>query len=280
MKTVYLNKRFIPLNKAKISVLDRGFLYGDGVFETMRSRAGVVERLDEHIRRLFSSLEAMDIRINMSRSGLKSLTYKTLRKNKINEAYIKVVVARGIGKGLLEPSGRAVPTVLIYVEKLKKAPPEIYEKGIKICVSSVRNNEQSFKSGKKTLNYLDNIASRLEARRKGFADAVLLNVKGFVSEATSSNIFIVKRGKLFTPCKKCGILPGITRGEVVRAAGKNLKLKVKEVFMKTSRLYTADEVFLTNSLAGIIPVVVIGKRRIGSGVPGPITKKLMREVNW
>lgn len=275
MRVAYLNNRFVPLDKAKISVLDRGFQYGDGVFETMRSYKGVVFRLEKHIERLFKALKALGIRPKIKPPEIQKIIYKLLEKNKLRNAYIKVVITRGKSQGLLIPSGKTEPTVAIYALAYKKLPRNVYEKGLKVFLSKSRYNEKSKIAGKKTLNYLDNVLCRYEAKEKGFDDAILLNIKGFISEATSSNIFLVKRNKLLTPCPESGVLPGITRKEVIHLAKRFLKHKVIEDFIKRDALYSAQEIFLTNSLVEIMPVVKIDKYIVGDGKPGPVTKKLI-----
>ena len=257
MRVAYLNGRFVPLRKAKISILDRGFMFGDGVFETMRAYAGGVFRLEKHLKRLSKSLKSLGIRAKVN----KNLIYKLLKKNKLKNAYIKIIVTRGENQR---------PTVAIYALPYKPTA----KKRVRVLISGQRSNETSPVSGKKTLNYLQNFLCRDEAREKGYDDALLLNTKGFISEATTSNIFLVKAKKIYTPALGCGILPGITREEVMRLAAKNLNKKVRETFIKPKALAGADEVFLTNSLVEILPVVKIGGKTVGNGKPGPITKKL------
>lgn len=272
---IYLNTRFVPLDKAKISILDRGFLYGDGVFETMRSYGGVVFRLEEHIERLSRSLKTLHIRPRVSKSKIQKIVYRLLDRNRLKNAYIKIIVTRGRSTGLLAPSPKTRPTLVIYAMPYKKFTKDIYQKGIRVSLSKSRYNEKSKLAGNKTLNYLDNILYRYDAGRKNFDDAILANTKGFISEASSSNIFLVKGKKVVTPCLESGCLPGITRQEIIRLAGKFLKNKVCETFIRTNTLYSADEIFLTNSLAEIVPVVKVDNRVVGDGKPGPLTKRLM-----
>lgn len=280
MSTAYLNNRLVPLDKAKISILDRGFLYGDGVFETMRSYKGVVFRIEKHIERLFKSLKTLRIRPEINKSRMQKIVYNLLERNGFSasggkDAYIKIAVTRGKSVGLLIPSGKTRASLAIYALPYKPLPKNIYKKGIKVFLSGARSNERCPITGHKTLNYLSNVLCRYDARKKGFDDAVLINTKGFVSEASSSNIFLVKGKNISTPCLESGILPGITRAEVIRLARKFLKNKVSEMFIKANGLYGADEVFLTNSLAEIIPVVKVDNRIVGRGKPGPVTKKIM-----
>lgn len=282
MKIAYLNKKFIPLDKAKVSMLDRGLLYGDGVFETMRAYNGIVFRLEKHLERLFKSLKAFYIQPKPTKLKIRKIVYTLLKKNKLKDAYMKIIVTRGknhlatASVATWRPTRSpkvALSTVAIYTLPYKPLPRNVYERGIKIGISSSILNEKSKITSHKTLNYLQNVLCRDEARKKGFADVVLINTKGSISEATSSNIFLVKRKRLFTPCLKSGTLPGIIRAEIIR-----ISKNTKEIFIKTKDLYKADEIFLTNSLSEIVPVVKINNRPIGKGKPGPVTKKLMESL--
>jgi len=261
MKIAYLGKKFVPLNKAKIPITDRGFLYGDGVFETMRAYDGAVFRLEKHTERLFNSLKALHIRPPIAKTKIEKIVYQLLRKNRLKNAYTKVIVTRE-------------SKIAIYVLPVKSIPEKTYKKGIKVIVSTHRLNEKSGLAGHKTLNYLQNMLCRGEAEKKDAREAILLNTNGFVSEAASSNIFIVKEKKIFTPHLFCGILPGITREEVISLAKRFLKKKVNETYIRPRALYGADEIFLTNSLVEVLPVVKVGKYIVGEGTPGPVTKEL------
>jgi len=274
MKIAYLNKKFIPLDRARVSALDRGFLYGDGAFETMRSYEGCIFRLEEHVERLFNTLKALHIRPGISKLKMQKTACNLLKKNKLKNAYIKIIVTRGEAKGLLTPSGNSRPTHCIYALPHKPLPRNVYERGIKIFISGGRVDEKSPVAGKKTLNYLANILCRHEAEKRGFDDTLLVNTGGFVTEASSSNVFLVKGKKLYTPCLKSGILPGITRKEIICLVGKFLKRKISEGFVKKGDLYKADEIFLTNSLTEIVPVVRINHTVVGNGKPGLVTGEI------
>ena len=274
MSIAYLNNTFIPLDKAKISILDRGFLYGDGVFETMRAYEGVVFRLEKHIERLFKSLKALRIRLEAEPSKIQKIVYKLLDKNGLKGAYVKIIVTRGKSSGLLIPPEIHRATLAVYALPYKGHPAKIYKRGIKVFLAESRCNEKSRIAGKKTLNYLDNILRRYEAKKRRFDDAIFMNTESFVSEATSSNIFLVKGKELSTPSLESGCLPGITRDEVIHLAKRFLRHEVNKGFIKPGALYGADEIFLTNSLAEIIPIVRVDKHVIGKGTPGPVTEKL------
>ena len=244
----YLNKKFLPLYRATLPVTDRGLMYGEGVFETMRAYNGVVFLFGKHLARLFRSLKALGIKTKASKMEIGKAVYKLLRKNELKDAYVKIIVT---------PS-----TLAIYT--LPYLPPK--KEGVNLCISTSTLNEKSGIAGHKTLNYLNNLLSRREAERKGCYDAILLNTRGHIAETSSANIFLVKNKKIYTPPKKTGILPGVTREEVIRLARKDLKIPVKETFMGKSALYDADEIFVTNSLVEVLPVV--GE--------GPITGNLRR----
>lgn len=265
MRTAYTNGKFVYLRKAGVSILDRGFQYGDGVFETMRSYGGTVFRLEKHITRLFRSLKALHIRPKISKSEIQKIVYNLLKKNKLKDAYVKIIITRGTN---------AQPTVAIYVLPYTPPPESVYKRGVKLYISGITLSNKSKVAGHKTLNYLNNLLCRYEAKSKGCYEALLTGPGGYVSEASSSNIFLVKGEKIYTPGVKSGILPGITREEVIYLAGKYLKKKVSEDYINISALYKAGEVFLTNSLAEIVPVVQIGKNIVGSGKPGPVTKRI------
>jgi len=277
MRLAYLNKKLIPLHKANIPILDRGFLYGDGVFETMRSYNGTVFRPEKHTARLFKSLEALGIRPNVSKREIEKKVYSLLKKNRLSgDAYIKIIMTRGRANGLLLPRPRkSRPTIVIYALAYKAPSRAVYEKGIRVSIFRTECSRNYRITKHKTLNYLPNVLWRYEAKRKGSTDAILINADGLVMEATSSNIFLIRGKKIYTPSLRCGILPGITREEVILLAEKALKIKVRQIFMKEKILYGADEIFLTNSLAEIVPVAKVNRHTVGSGAPGAATKRLM-----
>ena len=271
MQVAFLNGKFVPLVNAKVSILDRGFLYGDGVFETMRSYSGKVFQLERHIDRLLISLKILRIKIPYTKNKLCLLVDRALRLNKLNNAYIKLLVTRGVTPGGIDIPKTTKPTLLIYVSPLGGIAEGIYKKGIKINFACVDKNEKSFIARIKSLNYLDNILARAEARDGGFDEAVFVNAKGNVAEATTSNIFMVKRSTLITPPLRAGLLPGITRQVVIQIIKKYFRNKICEKNIKPDDLFNADEIFLTNSILEIVPVVKLGRKRIGTGKPGIFT---------
>lgn len=269
-----MNGRIVGGKLAKISVSDRGFLYGDGVFETMRSYAGVVFCLDAHLDRLFRSLKAARIRPPYPKVYLKKAIFKTIKAGGFKSAYIRVTITRGEGKFGLGMDNISRPNTVIVVKELIDYPDRIYKRGIKaLCVSNTRQNEYSPVTSIKSVNYLNQIVARLDAKARGFDDAILLNTRGNVAEGCASNIFLVKKNVLVTPSIESGILPGITRDIIIGIARKH-KIPLKEKTVTYRDLINSDEVFLTNSLVEVLPVVKIGLKKIGDGSPGDVTRLL------
>jgi len=270
---IWLNGKIVGERNAKVSVFDRGFMYGDGVFETMRGSHGVVFKLDEHLDRLYGSFKITGIKIPYSEDFLKGQIYKLLKINKFEEAYIRLTVTRGAGTVGLAKIECENPTVVITAKRFSPYPAWMYKKGICVKIVKVRQNENSPVSGIKSVSFLNYILARMEAKKIGFDDAIMLNSKNRVSEAAVSNIFLVKRGALITPSPESGILPGITRKVVIESSPR-IGIKVKEAAVAPKDIYSADEVFLTNSMMEIMPVIRVDNKIIGSGRPGALTKKI------
>ncbi|MCU0710753.1 MAG: branched-chain-amino-acid transaminase [Pirellula sp.] len=272
---IYISGKFYDKENAKISVYDHGLLYGDGVFEGMRSYSGKVFRMKEHIDRLYESANAICLSIPMSKADMEAAVYETLTKNGLIDAYIRLVVTRGAGSLGLDPNQTSDPQIIIIADSIKLYPAEFYDKGLKIVTAStIRNHPAAFSPRVKSLNYLNNIMAKIEGLRAGCIEAVMLNHKGEVAECTGDNIFIVKHGVLMTPPKDAGILEGITRNAILDLA-KSHGITAFEQTMTRHDLYVADECFLTGSAAEVIPVVDIDGRTISGGKVGPITEKLI-----
>lgn len=272
---IYISGKFYDKEDAKISVYDHGLLYGDGVFEGMRSYSGKVFRMKEHIDRLYESANAICLSIPLSKSDMEAAVYETLTKNGLIDAYIRLVITRGAGSLGLDPNQTSNPQVIIIADSIKLYPAEFYDKGLKIITAStIRNHPAALSPRVKSLNYLNNIMAKLEGLRAGCIEAVMLNHKGEVAECTGDNIFIVKHGVLMTPPKDAGILEGITRNAILELA-KSLNITAFEQSMTRHDLYVADECFLTGSAAEVIPVVDIDGRTIRDGNVGPITERLI-----
>ena len=276
---VWLNGKLVDREDAKISVFDHGLLYGDGVFEGIRSYSGRVFRLKEHIRRLFDSANGIRLAIPLAADELAKAVADTLQANGLKDAYIRVVVTRGIGTLGLDPNQCQSPAVFIITDKIVLYPPELYENGLEIITAAtMRNHPNAVNPRLKSLNYLNNILAKIEAIDAGTLEAVMLNHQGFVAECTGDNLFIVRDGVLFTPPIAAGILKGITRDEIIAIAG-DFGIKVREENLTRHDLYVADECFLTGTAAEVVPVVQIDKRTIGDGHPGPVTKRLLEEFH-
>ena len=273
---VYLNGRLVPESQAKVSVFDHGLLYGDGVFEGIRSYNGRVFMLDAHIDRLFRSAKAIDLRMPMTKQGIARAVVKTCLANGTMNGYIRLVVTRGVGTLGLNPYTCKRPQVIVIAGTIQLYPKELYEKGLAIVtVGTVRNHPETVNPNIKSLNYLNNVLAKIEAINAGCMEAVMLNPQGYVSEATGDNIFIVKGNALITPPTYAGTLEGITRDVVMRIAAEK-GYEVRETLMNRYDLYTADEVFLTGTAAEVIGVVAIDRREIGSGRPGKVTRTLAK----
>jgi branched-chain amino acid aminotransferase len=273
---IYLDGQLVDKEKATVSVYDHGLLYGDGVFEGIRSYNGLIFKCREHIDRLFESAHTLKLDIGMTKKEIEKAMVQTLKANGLKDAYIRLVVTRGTGDLGLDPRKCKKATIFIIADKITLYPREFYEKGLEIVtVPTVRNHPEAVNPQLKTLNYLNNILAKIEAINAGVNEAILLNAQGYVTECTGENIFYVRDRKLVTPPPYVGILKGITRGSVMELAAKQ-KLDVREEVFTRHELYTADEVFLTGTAAEIVPVIKIDNRQIGDGKVGAVTKTLSK----
>ncbi len=272
---VYIDGEFYEKEQAKISVYDHGFLYGDGAFEGIRSYGGLVYKFEEHLDRLLESLHTLMIRLPMTRKELSDAVIKTLKVNKLNDAYIRLIVSRGVGDLGLDPrkcKGNA--SVVIITDKIALYPAELYQKGMEIItVPTVKNHPEALNPELKSLNYLNNILAKIEASNVGYNEAIMLDHNGYVTECTGDNIFILKDGVLSTPTN--GRLKGITRQAVIELAQES-KIEVQERLFTRHEVFNAHECFLTGTAAEIIPVVKLDGRMIGDGKPGKVTLKLIK----
>ncbi|MFN3550668.1 MAG: branched-chain-amino-acid transaminase [Endomicrobiia bacterium] len=277
---VYINGKFYDKEEAKISVFDHGLLYGDGVFEGIRSYNRRVFKLKEHIDRLYNSAKAIMLEIPISKQEMEKAIIETLKINNLSDAYIRVVVTRGIGDLGLDPRkcSPSSSSIIVITDKIVLYPQEFYENGLElITVSTRRNLPSAISPAIKSLNYLNNIFAKIEAIKAGCEEAIMLNKDGYVAECTGDNIFIVKNNVLITPPIYIGALPGITRDTVIDIAKTKLKLEVKEEVFTIYHVYTADECFLTGTAAEVIPVVKVDSRIINDGKPGEVTKRIIKE---
>ncbi|MDP3790775.1 MAG: branched-chain-amino-acid transaminase [Candidatus Omnitrophota bacterium] len=269
---IYINGKLLNADNAKISIFDRSFLYGDAVFETMRGYAGVIFRLDKHLDRLIRSLRVLKIRHTYTKDYLKEAINKTLRANKLKSAYARLVVTRGQGRFGIGYKDSFTPNLIIVAKNFDGYPEWMFSKGVAAKITGA-TNEYSPLSNIKTANYLNFILARFDAQAAGFDEAILTNTKGHITEGATSNIFLVKSDHIITPSINSGVLPGVTRSVIIEIA-KKLKISIREKAVSRRELIQADEVFLTNSLAEVLPVTKVDSKRIGAGIVSPITKLL------
>lgn len=272
---IYMNGELVPEAEAKVSVFDHGLLYGDGVFEGIRSYNGRIFELESHIKRLYCSAKAIALEIPMTQVEMMDAVACTCRENKTYDGYVRLVVTRGVGTLGLNPYHCKTPQVIIISADIQLYPKELYRDGLSIVtVGTIRNLPEAINPRIKSLNYLNNILAKIEAINAGCMEAIMLNAQGSVAEATGDNIFAVCGNSLLTPALNDGGLEGITRNTVMKLASEKGYI-VKETRLSRYDFYTADEVFLTGTAAEVIGVVNIDKRVIGEGIPGPVTRMLM-----
>ncbi|MDD4954416.1 MAG: branched-chain-amino-acid transaminase [Candidatus Omnitrophica bacterium] len=274
---IYLNGKLVEREEAKVSVFDHGFLYGDGVFEGIRSYDCRVFKLDEHIDRLFESAHSIMLPIKMSKGEMIEAVTKTLKANGLKDAYIRLIVSRGEGDLGLDPRKcKGNETVVVIADRIALYPEKLYRDGMAIItVPTIRNIPEALNPQIKSLNYLNNILAKIEAVNCGYEEALMLDHLGYVAECTGDNIFVVEKEELYTPPQCMGTLRGITRDAVLSVARKS-KIATHEHVLTRHELYNSQECFLTGTAAEIIPVVKVDGRQIGDGKPGKITKLLMQ----
>ena len=277
---VYINGKYYEKKDAKISVFDHGFLYGDGVFEGIRSYRRSVFKLKEHIDRLYESAQSICLEVPLAKDQLIKAVCATLKINQLDDAYIRLIVSRGEGDLGLDPrkcNGNA--TIVIITDKIALYPEKLYKEGLEIItVPTVRNLPEALNPQIKSLNYLNNILAKIEAVNCGYEEAIMLDSLGYVAECTGDNIFIVKNNELYTPPQCMGTLRGITRDTILAIAPKK-HILVHEHVITRHEVYIADECFLTGTAAEIIPVVKVDGRKIGDGKPGRLTLRLTEEFH-
>jgi branched-chain amino acid aminotransferase len=272
---IYLDGKFVDEADAKVSVFDHGLLYGDGVFEGIRLYDGNIFRLDEHLERLEYSAKAILLELPLSRAELAAATCESCRVNGLRDAYIRLVVTRGVGDLGLAPWNCSKPSVFIIASRISLYPAEYYENGLAIVtVPTRRINPAALPPTIKSLNYLNNILGKIEAKQFGALEAIMLNDQGYIAECTADNIFIVHKGEVITPASSQGALNGITRGTIL-AIAQEVNVSVREANLTRYDVWCADECFLTGTGAEVIPATKLDGRIIGSGKPGPVTQKIL-----
>jgi branched-chain amino acid aminotransferase len=278
---IYLNNKFVTDEKAMVSVFDHGFLYGDGVYETIRSYGPRIFMLIEHVSRLFRSAAEIGLTIPIPAKNWGDILHEAMVRNEVGtdlwDAYLRVTVSRGAGDIGLDPALCPSPTVVVMAKPLVPPAAHLYETGVNVIVASTRRNLPSALPPQiKTTNFLNNIQAKREAIAAGAFDGIMLNWEQHLTECTISNVFFVMDGKLRTPALECGLLDGITRSIVIQLAGE-LNIHVEEGRYTVDRLYQADECFLTNTSMEIMPVTSVDRRPIGDGKPGPLTLRLREQ---
>ena len=261
---------------ACISVFDHGFLFGDSVYEVISTHQGHLCFVNEHLRRLRSSAQAISLEIPLTDEEMIREIHNTVEAAGNPESYIRIIVTRGVGAIDIDPETCTQPNVLIFVKPILEYPEENYKNGIDVALVSVkRNPKEALNPGIKTGNYLNNVLAKVEARKSGAADALMLNPTGQLTECTTSNFFFVRDQRLMTPSLNCGILSGITREVVLRLARENGVL-VEEGEWPSDVLRNIEEAFITGTVKMVMPVTSLDGKPIGNGKPGPITKMMMR----
>ncbi|MBW8040519.1 MAG: branched-chain-amino-acid transaminase [Planctomycetes bacterium] len=273
---IWIDNKLVDEADAKISILDHGLLYGDGVFEGIRVYNGRIFELEAHVKRLYESAKVIRLKVSMDKNELIRAVETTTEANGVIDGYIRLVVTRGTGTLGLDPFICENGRLIIIADNIQLYPEELYEKGVKvISATTVRNHPLSIPSQVKSLNYLNNILAKIEALDNDVSEAIMYNHEGYVAEATADNVFIVKNGVIYTPPVEAGALEGITRGIVIKLAREE-NLEVVEKNLTRFDLYVCDEFFLTGTAAEVIGIIDIDNRIIGEGKPGPVTI-LLRE---
>jgi len=270
---VYLNGSLVPLSQARLSPFDWGFIYGYGLFETMRAYSGRIFRLEKHLARLTRSAEFLGI-TSESIQTLEKALYDTLQANNLSDARIRLTLSGGVGEPAPDPLAPRTPTLFIIARNYTPYPDYVYQRGFKAIVSDIRRYTQSRASATKSLNYMDSLLARREAKLAGADEAIMLNEQGFLAEGSTSNIFLISDNTLLTPSQDSGILPGITR-EVVLEIAASSNIQAVERKISPEELLQAKEAFLTNSLLEIMPLTQVSEQNIGSGKASAITQQLM-----
>jgi branched-chain amino acid aminotransferase len=273
--TIYLDGKFVPEADAKVSVFDHGLLYGDGIFEGIRFYNGRVFRLEDHLERLWDSARSICLEIPIGRGEMTEALLETIRRNDLREGYIRLIVTRGVGNLGLNPAQCKRPSIIIIATTIALYPKEVCERGLTVVTCATRRTgAAALNPAVKSLNYLNNVMARIEANLAGADEALMLNDAGNVAECTADNVFIIKRGQIFTPPISAGALRGITRAVAFDIAAE-LGIKITETDVTRHDVFVADECFLTGTAAEVIPVVKADGRTIGTGQPGSITMRMI-----
>jgi len=271
---IYLDGELVPREAAKVSVFDHGLLYGDGVFEGIRVYNRRIFRLDAHLDRLYDSARALALAIPLARAELAEAVRTTVRANRREDGYIRLIVTRGVGALGVDPRSCPRPSVVVIVTDIRLYPTELYQKGLKVITSATRQvSHEAVDPRVKSLNYLKNVLAKIDAAQAGAHEAIMLNPEGFIAECTADNLFVVRGGQLFTPSPQDGALGGITRGVILELAAE-ARIPAAEARLTRYDLYTADEAFVSGTGAELMPVTSADGRLLADGKPGPLTRRL------
>jgi branched-chain amino acid aminotransferase len=271
---VYLDGEWLDRESAKVSVFDHGLLYGDGVFEGMRVYGGKTFRLAEHVDRLYDSAQAINLKVHVSKSEMIATTEEGVRRSGLQDGYLRHIITRGVGDLGLDPRKCPRAGIIIIFDVIAIWPPERYEQGLSLITAGTPINQREALSPRvKSLNYLNHIMAKVEATNAGADDAIMLDSGGFIAEATGMNLFVWKKGVLYTPAVYAGLLRGVTRDAIVELANE-AGYKVVETMLNRYDLYTAEEAFLTGTAAEVAPIRMVDGRIIGEGKAGPVTRDL------
>jgi branched-chain amino acid aminotransferase len=276
--TVNVNGQISAERDAVISVFDHGFLYGEGIYETLRTYNGRLFLYDRHMRRMRNSGRLIDLALPFTDDELAAHIRDTITAAKLDhaEAYVRVLVTRGIGELTYDLKATPKPSWVIIVKPLVPPAAEVYDRGVKVVlVDVVRNHPQSLNPMIKSNNLMNSALAAQQAQKRGGFEAVMRNYRGELTECTQSNLFIVKNGVAFTPPLESGLLPGITR-EFVFELGRDAGIDVREQVLRDDDLFGADEAFLTSTTREVLPIVTVDERTVGNGSPGPVTLKLLK----
>ena len=271
---IYIDGKYYDELNAKVSVFDHGLLYGDGVFEGIRVYNRRIFRLAAHLERLYASARAIALTIPFGEAEMADAVRETVRRNRRDDAYIRLIVTRGAGALGIDPLSCPKPSVIVIVDEVRVYPRDLYASGIKVITSATRQvSHEALDARVKSLNYLKNILAKIDAQRAGAHEAILLNTAGFIAECSADNLFVVRHNRLLTPSPQDGALEGITRGAVLELAAE-AGLAAAEARLTRYDVYTADECFVTGTGAEVMGIIEIDGRRIGDGRPGATTRRL------
>jgi branched-chain amino acid aminotransferase len=275
---VYLNGKVVPRQEAVVSVFDHGFLYGDGVYETLKVYDGVVFMLEEHLGRLRRSASMIGLDLPGDADFIKLAVYETLTANALKNAYVRITVSRGQGPIGLDPALCTEPTFVVIAEDFKEYPRALYKSGVRLVIPQTRRNlREALNPQIKSLNFLNNILAKIEAKKAEAYDALMLNASGHLAEGTTSNAFFVLDGVLCTPSVECGILDGITRGIALELAARE-GMTVREGFFTKEDIYRAGEVFITSTMLEVMPVSSVDDRRYDVGKASALLRKAYKQA--